>query len=103
MIGLNMKVEITDDKVFNSLSPKDLRNYLISKDWQCIKQVDTTFSIWELNIFENKYRVWLPEDCSLGDFSHAMARLIKRLAIAENRSQLELLGDIEPSLLYNIN
>jgi hypothetical protein len=90
-----MKVEITDDKVFNALSPKDLQNYLISKDWQCIKKVDNTFSIWELINNELKYKIWLPEDYTLGDFSHAMSRTIKTLAIAENRSQLELLEDID--------
>jgi hypothetical protein len=90
-----MKVEITDDGVFNKLSPKHLRNYLISKDWQCIKQIENTFSIWDIQAEEQKYRVWLPEDTELGDFSLAMARTIKTLAVFESRSQLDLLEDID--------
>ncbi len=97
-----MKVEITDDKIFNALSPKDLRSYLLSKDWKCAKQVDKTFSIWELNAEGQKYRIWLPEDYNLGDFSHAMSRTIKTLAIAESRSQLELLEDIDTLTLGDV-
>lgn len=90
-----MKVEITDEGVFSKLSPKNLRNYLSSKDWQCIKQIENTFSIWDTQAEEQKYRVWLPEDTELGDFSLAMARTIKTLAIFESRSQLDLLEDID--------
>ncbi|MDD5228877.1 MAG: hypothetical protein PHN45_01010 [Methylococcales bacterium] len=90
-----MKVEITDDSVFNALSSKDLQSYLLSNDWVCVKRVDNTFSIWELDGTGQKHRIWLPEDNELGDFSQAMGRTIKTLATSEQRSQLDLLEDID--------
>jgi hypothetical protein len=91
-----MKVDILDDEIFNTLNPLEVSKYLDSYNWYELKRNDGEVSIWETSDkLGKKYRVWLPLDRDLGDFSISMGRLIKSVAIAENRSQLQLIEDLE--------
>lgn len=91
-----MKVEILDDEIFNALLPVDIAKYLAGNRWHEIKRNDNEVSIWETaDKTGKKYRVWLPLDVNLGDFAISIGRLIKSVAIAENRSQLQVVEDLE--------
>jgi hypothetical protein len=91
-----MKVEILDDEVFDGLNPSDIEKYLAHTNWREFKHAQSGISVWDFaDDSGKKYRVWLPVDRNLGDFAIGVGRLIKTLATVEDRSQLQLLEDLE--------
>lgn len=93
---LTMKVEILDNDIFNSFSSVQLENYLKGNDWREIHHEEKKVSIWERDDKAgHKYRVWLPLNIELADYGVAVGRLIKTVANAEDRSQLQLIEDLD--------
>lgn len=90
-----MKVDILDYEGFVSYNPTEIEKYLAAKHWREIRRDERTVSIWELIDSTSKYRVWLPLDVTLEDYGIAVGRLIKTVAQAENRSQLQLIEDLD--------
>jgi hypothetical protein len=91
-----MLVDILDHEIFSSLLPSEIENYLLAAHWHEIRREEDTFSIWEYTgNTDSKYRIWLPLDVRLADYAVAVGRLIKTVASAENRSQLQLIEDLD--------
>jgi len=88
-----MKVDILENKIFNSLNPKDIENYLLNKKWKEIKIIPNEVSIWDNNKNRENFRIWLPLDYNFGDFAISMKRVVNTLSSFENRSQFEILDD----------
>ena len=91
-----MRVEIRDPSVFAALSHVDVRRYLQAAGWQdhgvfqdkatIHTHADATGREWE---------VLLPSREDLGDYKARMAEAVRYVARVENRSELDVLGDLE--------
>ena len=98
-----MKVEILDYQIFDTLDPTDVEKYLSGNNWQELRRISGEVSIWETSAQSGKrHRLWLPQDRELGDFAASMGRVIKAIALAENRSQLQVLEDLETVTIGDI-
>jgi len=90
-----MRVDILDNDLFSSLAPSEVERYLTAAQWREVHREEETVSIWEHSDVSNgKYRVWLPLNAEFADYGTAVGRLIKTLALAEDRSQLQILEDL---------
>ncbi len=87
-------MDILEDRIFDTLNPKDMERYLSNNKWKEVRRVPGELSIWD-NIGETgrKFRVRLPLDNDLGDFAISMKKAVRTLSLFENRSQLEILED----------
>jgi len=91
-----MRVDILDRDLFGALDPAELERYLSSNNWLEVRRVSGQVSIWEMRNGTGKpHRVWVPCDPQLGDFAVSMERALKSVALAEDRSQLQVLEDLE--------
>ncbi|MDM8551414.1 hypothetical protein QUF72_15115 [Desulfobacterales bacterium HSG2] len=89
-----MKVDILENRIFDTLNPKELERYLSNNRWKELKRVPGEVSIWDNNSERGKkFRIWLPLDNNLGDFAVSMKKVVRTLSLSENRSQLEILED----------
>lgn len=91
-----MKVEILDKESFAGLAPSHIEHYLASSGWEEFRRTPGELSIWDKKLDGGKKsRVWVPLNRDLGDFEESMSRLIKAISTSEDRSQLELLEDLD--------
>jgi len=90
-----MKVDILDLDAFTALEPYDIEGYLLHNAWQRERSEPGQVSVWSKTNDGERYRVWLPLDYKLGDFVESIARTVKTVAQAENRSQLSILEDLD--------
>jgi hypothetical protein len=98
-----MKVDILDNDIFASLSPTDIEHYLANTGWRELRRTSGESSIWDkTNSSGNKFRVWVPLDRRFGDYNEGVARLIKTVSTAEDRSQLYLLEDLDTVAIGDI-
>lgn len=97
-----MKVDILDYQVFASLLPQEIEKYLDATGWHQIRREEETVGIWERVTSNERYRLWLPLDIRLSDFDVAMGRAVKTIALAENRSQLQILEDFDTVVLGDV-
>ncbi|MBD2499393.1 hypothetical protein [Anabaena azotica] len=75
---------------FLYIDPKEVEAYLVGHGWQQQQCQGDKASIWTLDGFE----ILLPLKPEIIDFSRRMTEVIETLALAETRSQLEILGDL---------
>lgn len=91
-----MKVDVRDDEIFDALTPVALEQYLRNSRWTEQKHIPGEVSIWSYDSGDGqKHRVWLPLDRGLSDYAQSVNRLVRVLADVENRSQLQLIEDLE--------
>ena len=92
-----MKVDILDHDVFNAISPVQVEQYLATRNWVKKRLLPNDVSIWDSTneIGQQRFRIWLPETTDFADYSEAMAKVVRVLAQAENRSQIQILDDFE--------
>lgn len=88
-----MKAQITDMTVLHSLSPIDITSYLLSKGGLRKGAFRDVAGVWEYAGNE----IIVPNDRQLADYASSVATILIRLENAENRSQLEILKDIQLS------
>ena len=79
-----------DVEKYKYIDPRQVEAYLIAHDWQQQQRQGDKASIWTLNGFE----ILLPLKGEIIDFSRRMREVVETLALAEARSQLEILGDL---------
>ena len=97
-----MRVDILDNEIFGSFIPSELERYLAATHWRQIRYEENVVSIWEYETPENKYRVWLPLDPGLADYATAVGRLIRTVALAERRSQLQIIEDLDTVVVGDV-
>ena len=91
-----MRVDILDNDVFSALLPTEVERYLAANHWRQIRRDGHTVAVWERDgTASDKLRVWVPLDVGLADYAVAMGRLVKAVALAVNRSQLQIVEDLE--------
>jgi hypothetical protein len=88
-----VKVQITDRNVLHSLSPINITSYLLSKGSSRKGAFRDVAGVWEYNGDE----IIVPNDKQLADYVSSISVILRKLEIAEQRSQLEIIKDIQHS------
>lgn len=97
-----MKVEILDAEAFSGLDPEIVQRYLRSNGWSEEERSENGFSIWQTADRDRLARVWLPLDKEFIDFEEGIQRLVREFASFEEKSQLEVLEDLNTIALGDI-
>jgi len=72
-----------------------LAAYLRAKGWHQVSRIGDKGALWEKDDGEGTAEILLPLDQSLGDYVLRMSEILGVLESVEDRSQLEILRDIE--------
>lgn len=90
-----MKAIVNDIKILKSLKPCQLEQYLQDKGWHERTRVPNRVSGWTRDCFdEDKLKIYLPLDQSFDDYPRRIYEIIETLEKAENRSQLDIIGEL---------
>ncbi len=84
-------------EIFKNIEPEGLRDYLKAHGWQFNRPFLDNATIWlkqELKQNEDEFEILLPNRKNLGDYATRIYEVIETLALAENRSQLEIIGSL---------
>lgn len=76
------------------MHPARVGGYLNSRGWKRVTHEPNRYSLW-VKALREPIEILLPLDSRLGDFAERMAELLGDLQKDEQRSQLEILRDIE--------
>jgi hypothetical protein len=90
-----MNVVIRDREPFEQLSPVEVAAYLRSEGWREVEHQPNRVSVWVTPLNGDTVEIQLPLRRSLGDYVLRMADAVGTLAAKENRSQLEVLWDLQ--------
>jgi len=86
-----MKVQITDLGSFQAIRPNDAASYMRSEEWVLEGYwKGRKASVW----LKNGTSLAIPQDPALADYSTRLSEAVAQLALAENRSQLDVYRDI---------
>jgi hypothetical protein len=91
-----VKVTIRDKETLSSIHPLDVAAYLRSHGWHeaAVEPGKVAWWTWT-DPAGNPFEVLLPLDRRLADFAYRMSDILKALEVAEQRTQIEILRDIE--------
>lgn len=87
-----MRVEIKDRETLSSVSPDLASHYLRSKGWTRTRHEPDRFSVWRRA--EPAGEVLVPLNRAFDDFAQRIAELLSDLQRIEERSEFEILRDI---------
>lgn len=87
-----MKVRIKDQAVFRSLSSISVQAYLNSRGWEEVERWDDRAIVYRTP--DLRWQVLLPLKMDLGDYEARMADVVRKIAGAEDRSELSVLFDL---------
>jgi hypothetical protein len=90
-----MKVIIQDTNIYKNIDHQEVAAYLKSHGWHFQQQMNDKASIWTLGDTENEdfFEILLPLRPNILDFARRMGEVIETLALAENRSQIDVLSE----------
>ncbi|MER9124262.1 hypothetical protein NKH81_14360 [Mesorhizobium sp. M0959] len=91
-----MKVVVQDTATLRALKPLELAAYLRAKGWRQEADLNGKGSLWLLKSPGGaEFDVTLPAKRELGDYVLRVAEVLQTLANAEERSQLDVLRDVQ--------
>jgi hypothetical protein len=90
-----MNVVIRDREPFELLNPAEVAAYLRSEGWKEVEHKPDRVSVWVAEAEGEALEILLPLRRTLGDYVLRMADAVGTLAAKENRSQLEVLADLQ--------
>ena len=91
-----MKLSVNDVNVLKSLSPNQVLDYLKSQGWVEFEHLDGKSVILTLETTDHEeFEVAVPLKRDFRDFGIRMSELLETLEIVEDRSQFDILQDIE--------
>jgi hypothetical protein len=94
-----MKAVIRDVGLLRAVRPEDLRTYLESRGWTEGAAVSKFGSLWLLNRpGKRAFEALVPNTDVIDDYPARVSDLISLLEVAEERSQIEIVGDLMNSL-----
>jgi hypothetical protein len=88
-----MKAQIQDPETLGAIRASDLASYLRSTGWLRFREFPERMTLWRLGEGEDAWEAAIPAP-GTRDFAEAVAQLLKVLADAEHRSQLEIFRDV---------
>lgn len=86
-----MKATIRDPEVLAAIRPRDFIAHLRARGWQNSRTTNS-YSVWTLG---DEYEVVLPSDVRFKDYALRISEALRTLEIAEERSQLEIVTDLQ--------
>ena len=89
-----MRVQVIDDQALASPAPRSIRLYLRMRGWDRQTAEPGTPDVWTLPTADGTYEVIAPSH-GARDFPQRVAQLLRTLAIAEDRSELEVLRELD--------
>jgi len=90
-----MKAIISDIEVLKNLQPTKIAAYLHQKGWHKKTSVPNQVSTWVRDTFtSDKLKIYLPLDPEFEDYPRRMSEIMETLEKVENRSQLEIIGEL---------
>ena len=89
-----MRVQVIDEQALASPAPRSIRLYLRMHNWQRQRETSSVPDVWTLLTQDGTYEVIAPSSREARDYSQRVAELLRTLAIAEDRSELDLLRDL---------
>lgn len=91
-----MKVTVRDPAALLAIQPREVAAYLRARGWQEHRRISNKGSTWiRPGQGDDGAEVLLPLDRGLLDYTGRMAELLRTLELEEQRSQLEILRDLE--------
>ena len=91
-----MRVAVQDRETLSALKPIEMMAYLRANGWQQESDCAGKSSLWILREGSGtEFDVTLPARRELGDYALRMAEVLETLADAEQRSQLDVLRDVQ--------
>lgn len=90
-----MKATIQDRRVLQSVQPVELIHYLRATSWTQVERHNGRYATWHNQAGDERIEILLPLDPSFRDYPTRIAEALHALAVAEDRSQLDILADIE--------
>lgn len=98
-----IQVDILDREVFAGIDPQNVEKYLRANQWIEQQRLHNDIGIWYKQDSVGKiYRIWLPLNYKLADFSIAMKRSVETIAQAEHCSQLQVFEDFNTVAIGDI-
>lgn len=88
-----MKVSIRDPRMLASLKPKDVEDYLVSTGWTIEEEINGRALV--LSSRQNRKELLIPTSQTSTDYAARVAEAIASIEIVEERSQLEIVADIQ--------
>jgi hypothetical protein len=90
-----MNVTVKDIEVLQSIHPQYVAEYLEKHGWQQQNQIPDKASIWKRKFEEDKqFEIILPLNPDIPGYAVSMSVILETLEKADNRSQLEIIGDL---------
>lgn len=89
-----MKVTIRDSQILKTIEPGKLAEYLQMTGWHQHHLLNENSVIWRKDYGGEAAEILLPLKPELGDYAARISDALKTLEIVEQRSQLEIIGDI---------
>ena len=89
-----MRVQVIDERALAAPAPRSIRLYLRMHGWQRPSETSRTPDVWTLPTKDGTYEVIAPSSRQTRDFLQRVAELLRTLAIAENRSELDVLREL---------
>lgn len=94
-----MKATIRDIDVLKSINPLEVASYLETQGWKEQRQINDIASVWTLELAQgDNVEILLPLNTEFRDFSARMREVLQNLEIVENRSQLEIINNLNTPL-----
>ena len=90
-----MKIAINDRAAFESLHPTDVAAYLNTTGWREIDHRAGFSSTWQRAWKNESVELFMPLNRSIPDYVLRMAEAAKLIAAIEDRSELEVLTDLQ--------
>ncbi|QLE56914.1 hypothetical protein [Nostoc sp. TCL26-01] len=89
-----MKVTVQDAEIIKDIEPQQIREYLQSHGWHEDRLFLDNATIWHKQAAEaGEFEILLPSTKNLGDYLPRIREVIDIIAISENLSHLEVLGN----------
>lgn len=91
-----MNVTIQDTATLRAIRPADVAAYLRSRAWKQTEVIRDEAIVWSKPDRKNsEYEILLLLDTTMSEYARRMAEVMETLEVAEQRSQIDILHDIE--------
>lgn len=93
-----MKADIRDAATYRALRPLEIAAYLRAGGWKETRTEPGKWAIWEHALAgTDNLEISLPLDQDLVDFASRIGDVVRAIEVAEGRSQLEIISDLQTS------